>query len=123
MQSNFAVHTHNAGRTITLALSGELDLVSAPALERAVEGQPQPDVELIVLDLRGLDFMDSTGLHAVLRTANATHDTGCRFALIRGPDQVHRLFELTGLAETLKIVDSPEQLLEGWTPPEPTVTP
>jgi anti-sigma B factor antagonist len=123
MQSNFAVHTHTAGRTITLALSGELDLVSAPALERAVEGQPQPDVELIVLDLRGLDFMDSTGLHAVLRTANATHDAGCRFALIRGPDQVHRLFELTGLAETLKIVDSPEQLLEGWTPPEPTVTP
>jgi anti-sigma B factor antagonist len=123
MQSNFAVHTHTSERTITLALSGELDLVSAPALARAMEGQPQPDVDLIVLDLRGLDFMDSTGLHAVLRIANATHDAGSRFALIRGPDQVHRLFELTGLAETLRIVDSPEQLLEGWTPPEPTVTP
>jgi anti-sigma B factor antagonist len=80
-------------------------------------------VELIVLDLRGLEFMDSTGLHALLRIANSSHDSGRRFALIRGPDQVHRLFELTGLAETLTIVDSPEQLVEGWTPPEPTVTP
>lgn len=123
MQSNFAVHTHIAERTITLALSGELDLVSAPALERAMEGQPQRDVELIVLDLRGLEFMDSTGLHAVLRIANSAHDAGRRFALVRGPDQVHRLFELTGLVETLTIVDSPEQLVEGWKPPEPTVTP
>jgi anti-sigma B factor antagonist len=123
MQSNFAVHMHTAEGAITLALSGELDLVSAPALERAMEGQPQPDVELIVLDLRALDFMDSTGLHAVLRLANRAHDAGRRFALIRGPDQVHRLFELTGLAETLRIVDSPDHLAEGWTPPEPTVTP
>jgi anti-anti-sigma factor len=123
MQSNFAVHTQTAEGAITLALLGELDLVSAPALEQAMEGQPQQDVELIVLDLRGLEFMDSTGLHAVLRIANGAHDTGRRFALIRGPDQVHRLFELTGLAETLTIVDSPEQLVEGWTPPEPTVTP
>jgi anti-sigma B factor antagonist len=123
MQSNFAVHTHTAERTITLALSGELDLVSTPALERAMEGQPQRDVELIVLDLRGLEFMDSTGLHAVLRIANGAHDGGRRFALVRGPDQVHRLFELTGLVETLTIVDSPEHLFEGWTPREPTVTP
>jgi anti-sigma B factor antagonist len=123
MQSNFAVHTHTAEGAFTLALHGELDLVSAPALERAMEGQPQPEIELIVIDLRGLEFMDSTGLHAVLRIGNSAHDVGRRFALIRGPDQVHRLFELTGLAETLTIVDSPEQLVEGWTPPEPTVTP
>ncbi len=123
MQSNFAVHTHTAEGAFTLALHGELDLVSAPALERAMEGQPQPEIELIVIDLRGLEFMDSTGLHAVLRIGNSAHDVGRRFALIRGPDQVHRLFELTGLAETLTIVDAPEQLVEGWTPPEPTVTP
>jgi anti-sigma B factor antagonist len=123
MQSNFAVDTQIAEGAITLTLRGELDLVSVPALEQAMEGQAQQDVELIVLDLRGLEFMDSTGLHALLRITNSSHDSGRRFALIRGPDQVHRLFELTGLAETLTIVDSPEQLVEGWTPPEPTVTP
>jgi anti-sigma B factor antagonist len=123
MQRNFAVETHRAERTITLALSGELDLVSSPALERALEDQAQSEVELVVVDLRRLDFMDSTGLHTVLRIQQAAHDAGRQFALIRGPDQVQRLFDLTGLAETLPIVDSPEQLLEGRAPPEPTVTP
>ena len=123
MQSNFAVRTHTTERAITLALSGELDLVSSPALERAMADQAQSDAELIVVDLRQLDFMDSTGLHTVLRIQQGAHEVGRRFALVRGPDQVHRLFELTGLAETLTIVDSPDQLLEGWAPPEPTVTP
>jgi anti-sigma B factor antagonist len=123
MQRNFAVQTYLTERAITLALSGELDLVSSPALERAMEEQAQSDVDLVVIDMRRLAFMDSTGLHTVLRIQHAAHDAGRRFALIRGPDQVQRLFELTGLAETLTIVDSPDQLLEGWAPPEPTVMP
>ena len=123
MQSNFAVQTYITERAITLALSGELDLVSSPALERAMEDQAQSDLELIVIDMRRLEFMDSTGLHTVLRIQQAAHDAGRRFALIRGPDQVQRLFDLTGLAETLTIVDSPDQLLEGWAPNEPTVMP
>lgn len=123
MQSNFAVQTYIADRAITLAVSGELDLVSSPALERAMEEQAQSDLDLVVIDMRRLAFMDSTGLHTVLRIQHGAHDAGCRFALVRGPDQVQRLFELTGLAETLTIVDSPDQLLEGWAPPEPTVMP
>jgi anti-anti-sigma factor len=112
MPSNFAVHTQATGRDITLALSGELDLVSSPALERAVPRQAQPDAESIVVDLRGLEFMDSTGLHTLLRIQQAAHDRGLEFVLIRGPDHVQRLFDLTGLSDALTIVDSPEQLLE-----------
>lgn len=88
-----------------------------------MEEHAQSDVDLVVVDLRRLAFMDSTGLHTVLRIQRGAHDAGRRFALVRGPDQVQRLFELTGLAETLTIVDSPDQLLEGWAPPEPTVMP
>ena len=123
MQSNFAVHTHTTERAITLTLIGELDLLSSPALGHAIEDQAQSDAELIVVDLRQVAFMDSTGLHTVLRIQQAAHDAGRRFAQIRGPDAVQRLFDLTGLAETLTIVDSPDQLLEGSAPPEPTVTP
>jgi anti-sigma B factor antagonist len=112
MQSNFAVQTHSTGRAVTFALSGELDLVSSPIFERASEEQARADVELVVVDLRELNFMDSTGLHTLLRVHRATHDLGRRFALVRGPDQVQRLFDLTGLTETLTIVESPEQLLE-----------
>jgi len=123
MQSNFAVRKHITERAITLTLSGELDLLSSPALGRAIEDLARLDVELILVDLREVVFMDSTGLHTVLRIQQAAHEAGRRFALIRGPDPVQRLFDLTGLAETLTIVDSPDQLLEGSAPPEPTVMP
>ncbi len=112
MESDFAVHTHITGRTVRLALSGELDIVSTPALEETTAELPGLDVDLVVIDLRGLQFMDSTGLHLLIRTHQQAHDLGRRFVLIRGADQVQRLFDLTGLTETLTIVGSPDELLE-----------
>ncbi len=112
MQSNFAVRTHTIERTATLALSGELDLVSCPALERAIDEVAGLDVDLIVVDLRELDFMDSTGLHALLRAHQQAQESSRRLALIRGREQVQRLFDLTGVADSLTVVDSPEPLLQ-----------
>ncbi len=96
MPSDFAVTTHITGRTVMLAVIGELDLVSCPSLEQAIDESARADVDQIVVDLRGLEFMDSTGLHL----------------LVRGRDQVQRLFDLTGVTESLTVVDSPDQLLE-----------
>jgi anti-sigma B factor antagonist len=112
MESNFAVHTHTTGRTVRLALSGELDIVSTPVLEKTMAELSASDAELVVVDLRGLQFMDSTGLHLLIQAQQQAHDLGRRFALVRGPDQVQRLFDLTGLTETLTIVGSPDELLE-----------
>ena len=112
MQSDFRIETHTAGRVTTLALRGELDLVSSPALDRTVAELTHSDAQLIVIDLRGLEFMDSTGLHVLVQAQQQAHDTGRRLVLIRGREQVQRLFDLTGLADALAIVDSPEQLPE-----------
>lgn len=112
MQSNFAVKSRSTGRTTTLILSGELDLVSSPQLEEALRVLEEPDVELVVLDLRELEFMDSTGLHLLVRAHHTAEDTGRRLALIRGTEQVQRLLNLTGITELLTIVDSPEELFE-----------
>ena len=112
MQSDFRVETHTTGRAVTLTPSGDLDLLSSPALQRALERLADTDAELIVVDLRGLSFMDSTGLHVLVQAQQHAHDAGRRLVLIQGRDQVRRLFDLTGVADGLTIVDSPEQLLE-----------
>jgi anti-sigma B factor antagonist len=112
MPSDFAVQTHTIGRMALLAVSGELDLVSSPPFGHAIRQLAELDVELVVVDLRGVDFMDSTGLHLVLQAHTQAQESGRRFALVRGPDQVQRLFDLTGLSDSLTIVDSPDQLLE-----------
>jgi anti-anti-sigma factor len=61
----------------------------------------------LVLDLRGLTFMDSTGLRVLVQTdANARRD-GQSLQIVRGPAAIDRLLELSGLDEVLPLVDAP----------------
>lgn len=112
MQSDFLVDTQIGARTVTLVLSGELDLVSSPILEEALDDANGSDAELIVVDLRKLEFMDSTGLHLLVTAQHRAHDGGRRFAVVRGGEHIHRLFALSGIGELLLVVDSPEELFE-----------
>jgi anti-sigma B factor antagonist len=96
-----------------IAISGELDLASSAALEDELARVIDSDGELVVLDLRELEFMDSTGLSAVVKAQQRATDAGKRFGLVRGPQQVERLLSLTGVEDRLMIVDTPEELLGG----------
>lgn len=85
----------------TLVLSGELDVASAPELEaRAQQLCSQPGGE-IVLDLGGLEFIDSAGLSAILRVRALCQEHMCDFGLMPGERPVQRLFELTRLIDRL----------------------
>jgi anti-anti-sigma factor len=88
----------------TLALSGELDIASCTELEEELDLAEMSSVKLIVLDLRELDFIDSSGLHAIV---NAHRHVAGRLIVVRGPSQVQRMFELCALDELLTIVDAP----------------
>ena len=112
MKSDFAVYTHTAGRATTLALTGELDLLSSPALEQELDAVTESEAELIIVDLRELEFMDSTGLHVLVHAQQRMQDLGRSLALIRGGEAVQRLFDLTGVSDGLTIVDSPDDLFE-----------
>jgi anti-sigma B factor antagonist len=96
-----------------LTVTGELDLVSSPLLERELGRAYGSDADLIALDLRGLEFMDSTGLHLLVRAQRRAEQAGRRLALIKGSEQVQRVLELTGVGDLVRIVASPEELLEG----------
>jgi anti-sigma B factor antagonist len=112
MKSDFLVDTQTTGRTVTLVLSGELDLMSSPILDQALEDAYGSYPELIVVDLRELEFMDSTGLHRLVAAQQRAVQSGQRFGVVRGGEQVQRLFDLTGIAELLTVVDAPEELVE-----------
>ena len=89
---------------------GELDYDSAPEFKQALLAALERAL-LIIIDLRALTFIDSTGLHAIIATDHRARKTGHRVVLIRGSGQVDRLFELVGLTDRLKIVDlMPEPL-------------
>jgi anti-anti-sigma factor len=84
-----------AGRR-TLRLVGELDLASAPQLDRIIGSARLATAEATTLDLSGLTFMDCRGLRSVVSISSAAG-----FQLVPGQPQIQRLFELTGLLDTL----------------------
>lgn len=86
---------------VVVAPRGELDCGTTDRLEAAVDELLALGWDSIVLDLRGLSFMDSTGLRAILRQANRTEAT---VKVIDGAPPVARLFDLTGVRGLLEFV-------------------
>jgi anti-anti-sigma factor len=85
-------------------VAGELDLATTPQLEARIE-QLRREGGAVILDLRNLLFIDSTGLRALLRARELCAERQCDFFLIPGPPGVQRLFELTGVLDVLTFLD------------------
>ena len=109
MQSNFEVEVRDGDQAVVIGVSGELDLASSPALEQELDRHMGLGTELVIVDLRQLEFMDSTGLSVLVRAHQRATESGQRFAVVRGPQQVQRLLSLTGVADRLTMVDSPDE--------------
>jgi anti-sigma B factor antagonist len=110
-QENFRVEVRREGRALVVAVAGELDLASSPTLEQELERVHDADIDLVIVDLRELRFMDSTGLHALVKANKRATEAGHRFAVVKGGAQIQRLLSLTGVGELLTVADSPEELL------------
>ena len=99
-----ATLTRADDRTAVVALEGELDLLTGPQLQ-AVLDQLEDERTGLVLDLSRLDFIDSTGVHLVLRTVQAWQ-AARRDVVLRGAGRdVLRAFELVGLTAHLPFED------------------
>src|SRR5690348_16947787 len=77
VQSHFRVETRNEARGTVLTVMGELDLASAPALEDELEKAMNCGTECVVVDLRALEFIDSTGLSVLVRAHQRAEERGC----------------------------------------------
>jgi len=111
VENQFRVEVRSEGTAAVVVVSGELDLASGPELEDVLERVSNDPAQLLIIDLREVDFMDSTGLSIIVRAHQRFAEDGRRLGLVRGPSQVQRLLDLTGVAERLPLVDTPEELL------------
>ena len=99
---SLALRSEREGDAQVIELSGELDLDGAPRLEAELRRVEASDVAAIVVDLGQLQFIDSTGLRLLVMASERCQEG--RFSLLRGPKQVHRVFEITDLADRLPFV-------------------
>lgn len=86
-----------------------MDLASSPMLEEELASLSS--MELVIIDLRDLEFIDSSGIGVLVRANQRATSSGRRFALVQGVGQVAQLLELTGLADQLTVVGAPGDLL------------
>jgi anti-anti-sigma factor len=101
-----SIQTHLQQDRHTFVLAGELDLASAPELEGMVAKACADGAREMLLDLRDLRFIDSSGLKAILGARSLCETSHCELYLTPAPEPVQRLFELTGLVDKLRFRDS-----------------
>lgn len=106
--SRLTHQAHKDDGVVRLVLVGELDLSSASQVEEVLKDLELEGPSLIVLDLRELTFMDSTGLRVMVSADARARDQARRLAIVQGPEPVHRVFRITGLDDHLDIVETPE---------------
>lgn len=97
---------------VRLGLSGELDMVTGPQLEAALRRAEGQGAGVVVVDLRELTFMDSTGLNVLLRADVRARDGGWQLRLVRGPGAIQRVFNIAGLDDRLTFVE-PDDVHQG----------
>jgi anti-sigma B factor antagonist len=82
------------GDEFVVAVSGEVDLATAPQLEECLLAHADRNV---TVDLAGVSFLDSCGLHALVMARNRLHERGYELRTVNEQDHVRRVLELTGL--------------------------
>jgi anti-sigma B factor antagonist len=103
---NFDVGSHREGVTLVVAPRGEIDLATVDILKAAVESELNTG-DALVLDLRGVAFMDTSGLRYVLELAQRSSRQEFALRVVRGPRAVQRVFEISGVEGRLPFVDDP----------------
>ncbi|HWE08246.1 MAG TPA: STAS domain-containing protein [Solirubrobacteraceae bacterium] len=104
MPKPLSIRTTREGAVHRLTPIGELDIATAPLLETAFEAVLEDDdAGMIVVDLTELSFMDSTGIHLLVRMQAACADAD-RLRVINGSPAVERILDLSGVRAHLPIV-------------------
>lgn len=101
-----------------ISLTGELDLSGTTPLEEEIGRlASEAGIRRVVLDLRELEFMDSTGLRMVALAERKLGAAGRELVLVRGNDSIQRVFAITRMDEYLRFVDDPGSLDGGEAAP------
>jgi anti-sigma B factor antagonist len=90
-----------------LRLAGEFDMAGVDRFERLLAADQSSETTTFVVDLRGLTFIDSSGLRALIMADQRVRDAGGRFVVVKGPDRVNEVLEVTGVARQIELVDKP----------------
>jgi anti-sigma B factor antagonist len=104
---DFRVDVAHERAAVRVCPVGELDVGTIAQLRARIDEATAAGAGCLILDLRGVTFLDSSGLHLAVETNEWAARTGTEFAIIAGPAGVQRTFDVAGLSNRLPFVDVP----------------
>ena len=107
----FTFDVERTPRAAHVTLTGELDVICADVFRRRFTDLTEGEPEQVVMDLRGLTFLDSTGLALLLRVNEMSRDLGFGLSMVSADrDTVSKIFRMTGTNAILPLVPEPPDL-------------
>jgi anti-sigma B factor antagonist len=108
------ITTSHAGETVVFKLTGSLDIATSPSvraalLEETGEGMKHD----VVVDLTGLEFLDSTGLGALIGAQRRALENKAEVRLVVSEGPIARLLNITGLVRVFGVYPSLDAALAG----------
>ena len=107
MNEEFEADLSVRGDELWVLPKGDLDIAGAPELEETLSLALASDAQRIVIDLRGLEFLDSSGLRVLV--AARTGDGGEKISFVPGNEHVQSIFRISGLLDELPFRAADEQ--------------
>jgi anti-sigma B factor antagonist len=95
LSSHLSLDTRRVGDAAIVAVRGDIDLTTTADAEAALDAARR-GVSLLMLDLRAVGFMDTSGLRLVISEQQRAEAGGYRFTVVPGEGKVQRLFEIAG---------------------------
>jgi anti-anti-sigma factor len=96
--SHLRLDTRRFGDAAVVSVGGDIDLTTFGAVESALDAA-RGRCTVLVLDLRAVGFMDTSGLRLVISRLQRAEGDNYRFVVVNGSDRVRRLFEIAGFPE------------------------
>jgi anti-sigma B factor antagonist len=108
MTESWTSKTDRTGETVVVTLAGELDMAATFRLEPELERLTRDaDVRAVVIDIDGVEFMDSSALGLLLATQQRLQGHGIGFRLANPSRGVRRMLKLTGAGNALSVTAWP----------------
>ncbi|MGH2725236.1 MAG: STAS domain-containing protein [Actinomycetota bacterium] len=109
MDTNLLVESRESGDWSVVEVKGEVDLYTAPQLREELTGLAEGGRTRIVVDLAGVDFLDSTGLGVLIVGLKRCREQDGALALVGPTEPVQKVLSITGLDKVFPIHGSVEQ--------------
>lgn len=104
LHSPFALHVETRGKAAVLRLAGEFDLTVKKTFEASLAGLASGWPKQLIIDLRDVAFIDSTGIRLILEAWNQCRRMELDFAVVLGDSPVRSAFAELGLDRALPII-------------------